>query len=161
MKKINLSLALLLCLTIEFSCKKENKADNSGHLPPLNIVVPVELQNNEQTVLFVKATEAAINQWSDTFEDLMLDCAEYIDVPEEDLSTMDKLKLLKASGTLMANMGEFAVKMAEIENQSKVIENGLSEKELQAFASVYDAFELRIRQLNEKYKRYGKNAEKE
>lgn len=143
----------LLAACLAFACSSNKKSKH--YLPPLEVEVPEALKGNDEAEAFVEATCEAINQWSNSFEDLAIEAEEFVGVEEEDLSAFDKIKLVKIMGEFMVNMGEFALKCEEIEKQSDMIKDGLSEEELQAFESIKLAFDQRIEELGEKYKDYG------
>jgi hypothetical protein len=150
--QIIISILILFSLT---NCSS-NKAKKGDYLPLLKTEIPASLKDNEEAKKFIEESTSVLNQWSVTFEDLVVECEPFVGKDESELSTMDKLKLGKIMMEFVANMGQFAVKMAEMEQFATSIEDGLDEDEMQAMAAVMDAFEIRIQEINTKYKDFGK-----
>ncbi len=157
MKSIILKGAMLLMISfLVFSCSSEKKKAN--YLPELIIEVPESLKDNPEAVEFIDASSETLNLWSVTFEDLVVECEPFAGKTEEELSTMDKLKLGKIMMKFMANMGQFAVKVAEMEQSVTMIEDGLNQEEAEALMLVMNTFEKRIEEIGDKYENFGKEA---
>jgi uncharacterized protein YsxB (DUF464 family) len=155
------SKVLIICVAIiiaivSVSCLSEKKGD---YLPPIKVEIPEALQSNTDAVTFINQSSEVLNQWSVTFEDLGVECEPFVGKEESELSTMDKLKLGKIMMEFMANMGQFAVKVAEMEQTASMIEDGLNEQEIEAMEVVMDSFDARIEELNDKYQDFGKEEE--
>jgi len=155
MKKASLKFLLLpiVFLTL-FSCSSDSK--KAEYLPELDIVVPEVLQGNSEAVQFIETSTNVLNQWSVTFEDLVIQCEPFAGKTEEELSTMDKLKLGKIMMDFMSSMGQFAVKVAEIEQSVTMISDGLSTDEAAALDFVMSTFKQRIDDIGKKYENFGK-----
>lgn len=150
-------LAFFVVLTLS-NCSTD-KAKKGNYLPPLKAEIPETLKNNDEAKKFIIESTDILNHWSVTLEDLVVECEPFAGKDESELSTMDKLKLGKIMMEFVANMGQFAVKIAEMEQMATSIEDGLDEQEMQAMAAVMDAFEQRIEAINKKYKDFGKEQE--
>lgn len=144
-----------LVFLIISSCSSD-KAKKGDYLPPLKAEIPESLQDNDEAKKFIEESTDALNQWSITLEDLVVECEPFVGKDESELSAMDKLKLGKIMMEFVANMGQFAVKVAEMEQFATSIEDGLDDQEMEAMAVVMDSFENRINEINEKYKNFGK-----
>lgn len=142
---------------VTLSCSNNKKRTSNNTLPPLKIEIPKELKDNKEAVQFIKISEITINEWSNTLEELFQKTEEYANVPEENLSMMDKMKLAKIGMEFVGKMAEFGSKITEIESTASAIENGLSEEELLAFEVAQKAFKNRIEELGKKYENYGKS----
>lgn len=156
MKKsvIKLLGGIIVLVFIHYSCGSDkNKAD---YLPELKAEIPASLKDNPEAVTFIENSTDALNQWSITMEDLVVECEPFVNKDESELTTMDKMKLGKAMMEFTANMGKFAVKMAEMEQTATMIEDGMDEQEMEALATVMDSFEKRMQEINEKYADFGK-----
>lgn len=145
---------LVIVVALIVSCNS-NQSD-VNYLPELKVEIPDELADNTEAIEFIKNSTAALNQWSITFEDLVIECEPFIGKTEEELSTMDKLKMGKIIMELMANMGKFTMQVGELEKSASIIADGLNEQEVKAFNLVQESFKNRITELGEKYKDFGK-----
>ena len=145
-------LILLVAVTAILFSSCGNTPSSSGKLPPLKIEVPAELNGNPEIVQFIKDSEEAINLYSNTAEDLAEDCKEFVGKNEEDLTMLDKVKMVSVLGQFTANFAQFAAKYGEMMDQTEVLENGLNDEQAAALATVMEAFKQRMEQLEAKYK---------
>ncbi len=118
-------------LIMMVSCSSVN--NSSKHLEPLNIEIPTELEGNLKVVKFIESSEVVINHWSDTLEELFDESEEYLGKEESDLSMKDKMKLAQIGFSFMSKMAEFGTDMSQLNTTAMSLEDGLSDKELQAF----------------------------
>jgi hypothetical protein len=146
---------LFFAVAIFLSSSCGNSPSSLGKLPPFKIEVPAELKGNKEVVQFIKDSEEAINLYSNTAEKLAEDCKDLVGKNEEDLSMLDKVKMVAALRQFTANFAQFAAKYGEMMEQTKIFEKGLNEEQTAALATVLDAFKNRMEQLEEKYKDYG------
>lgn len=137
-----------------FSCTSDTK--KADYLPKLVVEIPETLKDSPEAVEFINTSTETLNEWSIVFEDLVIECEPFAGKTEEELSTMDKLKLGKIMMDFMANMGQFAVKMAEMEQSVTMIEDGLNEEEAEALSVVMESFEKRMEEIGAKYEDFGK-----
>jgi len=155
-KRIRLIGVMLLATVFFMSCSLNRKGN---YLPPIKIEIPEILENNAEVSNFIEQSTVAINDWAIILEDLVVECAPYIGKTEVELSATEKEKLGKAMMDFVANMGEFAVKMAELEQTASTIEYNLSEEELEPWKLINTQFKNRIDELNKKYQDFGKEEE--
>jgi len=153
MKNLFKLVILLSLAALSPSCG--NSPSSSAKLPPLKIEVPSELKGNKEIVQFIKNSEDAINIYSNSAKELAEDCKDFIGKDENDLSVLDKVKMVAAFGQFTANFAQFATKYSEITEQTQLLEEGLTEEQTAALATVMEAFKQRMEQLEEKYKNYG------
>lgn len=157
MKSIGIHLLFaFFLLTLSSACSSE-KEKSANYLPPFEVEVPKELKGNKPIEKFIDESKTSLNKWSNALEDLAVQCEPYVGKEESELTTMEKVKLGKIMMEFVANMGQFAVKVAEMEQMATAIEEDLNPEELQALTAVMDSFELRIQEINHKYKDFGKD----
>lgn len=157
MRSIGIHLLIaLLFLSQGWSCTSE-KEKSANYLPPFEVEVPRELKGNKNIENFIDESKTSLNKWSNALEDLAVQCEPYVGKEESELTTMEKVMLGKIMMEFVANMGQFAVKVAEMEQMATAIEEDLNPEELQALAAVMNSFELRIQEINDKYKDFGKD----
>ncbi|PKP10035.1 MAG: hypothetical protein CVU09_09015 [Bacteroidetes bacterium HGW-Bacteroidetes-4] len=153
-----LLLVFSFLLTLGWACTSD-KEKNANYLPPFEVEIPNELKGNKAIEKFIDESQTALNKWSYALEDLAGQCEPYVGKEESELTTMEKVKLGKIMMEFVANMGQFAVKVAEMEQTATAIEENLNPEELQALTTVMNSFELRIQEINHKYKDFGKDQE--
>lgn len=144
---------LTLVLLIISACSTERKGD---YLPPLKTEIPEALKANADAITFIEESIVALNEWSVTFEDFVVECEPFIGKEESELSTMDKLELGKIMMEFVASMGQFAVNMAEMDQNATTVEYYLDATGQEALHGVLTIFENRITELNIKYQDFGK-----
>lgn len=145
-------LLITFSLFVIFLTQSCTNKPSSNSLPPLKINIPEELKRNDEIVKFIKASEEAINLYSDTAEELAEDCKSFAGKKEEELNMLDKVKMVAALGKFTSNFAQFASKYNEMEDQTKILEEGLNEEQAVALTTVMEAFKHRMEQLEEKYK---------
>lgn len=150
MKKPLIRIATFIVVFSIVSCSQISKNDN--FLPPLNIEIPADLKGNPEAVSFIKDSEKAINQYTQSAEELAAKLKPYINKKEEELGAIDKVKMLGALGQFTANFTMVGLKYGEMLEKSKALEESMSEEQAAALATVLDAFKNRMQQIEEKYK---------
>ncbi len=132
------------------------RSHRSDFLPPLKIEIPNEIKQDAELAALVKDSEAAINEFSDNMEYLIVDMKPFMDKKEEELSTFERLKLTKIVAQFVANSTKGALvltKIATYSDERSMTENPLTDEQLKAIAVVVDTFEKRMQQLDEKYQK--------
>lgn len=150
-------IGIFACIILMASCSDRKRGHRSDFLPPIKIEIPAAIQSDAELTDLVKESEKAINEFSDNMEYLIEDIKPYKDIKEKDISTFDKMKLTKITGEFMLNsvngmkvlekFGSYSEKRLE---QQKP----LTDEQMKAMAVVYDTFEVRMKQLEEKYKEF-------
>lgn len=136
-----------------------NTKKKGDYLPPIKAEIPEALRENDEAISYIEETTEALNHWSVVFEDLVVECEPYIGKDESELTTIEKLKLGKIMMEFVANIGQFAVSVAEIDQNTTTIEYDLDDEELEALLTIKNIFEARIEELNIKYQDFGKEDE--
>lgn len=155
MKEHNLIRAMLMVIILLPLCHCTEGSKKGNYLPELRIEIPDAIKDNTEAVLFIENSQMIINQWSNTFEDLVIAGEPYVSKTEEELSAVDKLKLGKIMMDFMSGMGKFAVEIADIEQTLTTIEDGMTEKESNAMETVMTSFNKRISEIGKKYENFG------
>ena len=145
----------ILLAGLVISCQSDKTA-KGDYLPDLKIEVPAALKDNADAVTFIDQSSTALNHWSKSLEDLVVECQPYIGKKEAELSPVEKVKLGKLMMEFMSQMGKLAVKSAEMDQQYTQIEYGLTDDEQKALTAVMDAFNKRIDEINARYQDFGK-----
>ncbi len=145
-----LRIVLIFLSFATFSCSDSGRQVNT--LPPLKIDIPVELKGNPEVVAFIKDSEEAINLYTQSGEELAAKIRPYVGKKEEEIGMLDKMKMLAAFGEFTAHFSQAALKYGEMAEKTKVFEEGLTEEQMAALATVLESFKNRMAQLEAKYK---------
>jgi len=155
-RSITLLGTVIIATLIFIACTPQKKGD---YLPPIKAEIPEALSDNVEAISYIEETTDALNKWSVVFEDLVVECEPYIGKDESELSTIEKLKLGKIMMEFVANIGQFAVNVAEIDQNTSTVEYDLNDEELEAMLIIINIFQARIEELNTKYQNFGKEDE--
>ena len=157
MKQLTKTIFLLLIVLFISSCNSKKEKRNPDFLKPLKIEIPKELENNEETIKFIKSSENAINEFSDNIEELALDGKDILFKDVDEMGTMDKIKLGKMAVQFVSNSTQMA---GVLDDAQKYVEkakaNGLDESQIKSLEIIEKTVENRITEINNKYKDYFK-----
>lgn len=152
-------IGLFAVIVLMVSCMGDGKRGHrSDFLPPIKIEIPAVIQSDAELTDLVKESEKAINEFSDNMEYLIEDIKPYKDTKEEDIGTFDKIKLAKMTAEFFANSSKGMLVLEKFNNYSEERlkqQKPLNDEQLRAMSVVYDTFESRMKQLDEKYKNLG------
>ncbi len=149
-----LLLSTILILLFSSSCKTEEEEKESNMLPPLEVEIPSELKGNKEAEKIIVDGTNLVNQASESFEELAIEAEPYIGKTEDELGFSDKISLAKIGLTFMTNLGEFTMKMGELEADADRISEGMTEEEIKAMEVVHETLKKRMDELGEKYKHF-------
>lgn len=153
MKKHSLKLTMISLTFVFFACSgNKNEQPEANYLPNIKAEIPVELQDNEEIVKYITATTDALNESSRNLEDLYVKVDPFAKKDENDLSTMEKLKLTKYTLEFAAQMAKVSAKFALMEESYQLMSEDLTEDEAKALEIIQMNFIKRIEELNNKYK---------
>ncbi|HAN00510.1 MAG TPA: hypothetical protein DCQ26_18100 [Marinilabiliales bacterium] len=139
-------------------CSPEKKGN---YLSKLEVEIPDVLKGNANIVAFINENAEVLNQWSVTLEDLVVDCSPYLGKEEEELTDADRAKLGKNMMEFVANLGQFAVYSAELQQMMTTVEAELPDDQLAAFATIKNQLETRMQEIQNKYIDFGKEQDEE
>ncbi len=134
------------------------RTHRSDFLPPIKIEIPAAIQSDPGLTSLVKKSETAINEFSDNMEYLIDDLKGFQGMKEEDMGTFEKIKATKIMADFFMNSTKGMAVLEEFNNYAeKRVEqqNPLTDEQMKAMAVIYDTFEARMNQLNQKYKDFG------
>jgi hypothetical protein len=149
MKKIAV---LITSISLLLSCSSGPKPAEPNYLPPIKAEIPSELNDNQDIVDYINTTTDVLNDVSRELEDLYVKIEPYADIPESEISTMDKLRISKYAIQFTAEMAKLGAKMATMKETYHMMSDDLSDDEQQALEVINETFLKRIKQLNDKYK---------
>lgn len=146
----NSIVALILALSI-MGCSSSPKPAEPDYLPPIKAEIPTELQDNQEIVDYINTTTDVLNDVSRELEDLYVKIEPYADIPESEISTMDRLRISKYAIQFTAEMAKLGAKMATMKETYRLMSKDLNEQEQQALVIINETFLKRVKQLNDKY----------
>ena len=153
--KFNLLLLSIALIAFIAACGGDKDSPELGDkLPEMTIEIPAELENNDAAVAHIKEGEKLINSFSNEVEKAFDEIAPYMGKTEEDLSTMEQIKLAGYAAQLMTTFGSHTLQLGEYLEKSETLQNDLDEEVATAFAIVTVAFEKRMEELGKKYEEF-------
>ncbi|PID93653.1 MAG: hypothetical protein CSA95_07005 [Bacteroidetes bacterium] len=135
-----------------------SRGSHKGYLSPIEITIPDAIKSDKELTQLVKDSEGAINEFSNNMEALIEDLEPYKDVDMDEASTLVKIKMTKIAVEFLANSSKgIAVleKLEEYADQRQNQQTPLTDEQMEAMAVIYDTFEARMEQLEEKYRDFG------
>ncbi len=132
--------------------KKEKKADTANEsLGAIEVEIPEALQENEEVVLFIQDMSKAVDEFAHTVDRFYMEAGDLMGKEVEELSMMDKMKLMKVSGQAMLETTRIMESYGGYLEQKDSLMNNLSEEDILALETVWLRFEKRMEQIEEKY----------
>jgi len=127
--------------------KKANKVET---MPPLAVEIPAELQENPEIVKFIRASEKSINEFANKVESFYIENPDLLTKDVEEMSMVEKLKVMKVAGEMAIAFGEFSMHYAEMNTKMENFEEMMDEEQIAAMSTVGEAFEKRMKLLEER-----------
>jgi hypothetical protein len=146
------TLAMLLLLPFMLqNCSSHY--ENPDYLPSLKIKIPQDAKKDSALVSFILSNEKVINELSNQFEDVAQEIGWYSGKDENDLTLMDKMKLVKLGVNFYTISDQLSEEKRIIDHyvEKKRLEN-INEADISAYLAVKKALEKRVEELNKKYK---------
>ena len=148
MKKLSY-IVMIVFVAFMASCnnKKANKVET---MPPLAVEIPAELQENPEIVKFIRASEKSINEFANKVESFYIENPDLLTKDVEEMSMVEKLKVMKVAGEMAIAFGEFSMHYAEMNTKMENFEEMMDEEQIAAMSTVGEAFEKRMKLLEER-----------
>lgn len=160
-----ISLALTFSLLIMSCGNGKSKRRQSNLLPPLKIEIPAEIEGDTELVSLIQQSETAINEFSDNVEIMIEDLLPIIEEnkTEEELGMFEKLKVGKAMLEFASNSTHCLEAMESFNNyteQKEAAGEVLNDNQLRAIATVTEAFDKRMKEIDKKFEEITKDLDK-
>lgn len=148
MKKLSY-IVMIVFVAFMASCnnKKANKVET---MPPLAVEIPAKLQENPEIVKFIRASEKSINEFANKVESFYIENPDLLTKDVEEMSMVEKLKVMKVAGEMAIAFGEFSMHYAEMNTKMENFEEMMDEEQIAAMSTVGEAFEKRMKLLEER-----------
>ncbi len=141
------------------SCMGDGKRGHrSDFLPPIKIEIPAAIQSDPGLTNLVKKSEGAINEFSDNMEYLIDDLKAFQGMKEEDMGTFEKIKATKIMAEFFVNSTKGIAVLEEFNSYAEkrvAQQKPLTDEQMKAMAVIYETFEARMKQLDQKYQNVG------
>ncbi|MDA3881567.1 MAG: hypothetical protein PF436_14350 [Prolixibacteraceae bacterium] len=138
---------LVIGLVVVFSSCSNKKSNKVETMPPLAVEIPAEIQDNPEVVKFIRASEKSINEFANKIETFYIKNPELLSKEAEEMSMVEKLKVMKVAGEMAIAFGEFSMHYAEMNSKMENLEAVMDEEQVAAMATVGEAFEKRMKLL--------------
>lgn len=145
-------LLLIGIITLSLTaCGDKNKADNK--LGKLELEIPTELKDNPEAIAFIKGMNKIVDDYAMLIDNALNDVGELAGKNKEELSMIENMKLLKATGEIVIGAAPIMLKWGEYLEKRESINQQLTTDELKAMESSLKRLEQRMAQIDNKYKR--------
>lgn len=157
MKKYSIYLSSVVLLTLVmvtvFSCGGKDKGGDTAdkRFGTLSIDIPDELKDNAELVTYIEGMNKVADDYAILMDDTLEEVGDLSGKNPEELSTMEQLRLVKATGEVSVRSAEIMSRWSEYQDQRNKLDVELSEEELKALEAVYTRFEERMIQIMEKH----------
>lgn len=146
MKKLTI---LLVAITLLYACG--NNRNETEKLGEIKVEIPVELKGNKQVLNYIEGVTGVANSYAALVDDMFDDVGEYAGMDESELSMMDKLKLVRATGEMTIKSAEIMSKWSKFTDMRMELDKQLSDAEVEALNQVWKQFEQRMEQVHAKH----------
>ena len=155
-KNLTTTVFTLLIITVLISSCTSGRKRDANFLPPVKIEIPNEIKNDKELVDIVKASEKAINEFSDNIERIAVDGKVILNKEDEDLTLMDQMKLAKMAVEFVSNSTQMASALDKFDTyvNSKQEQGIINDAQLKALEQVASKFSARMDEIDAKYQKY-------
>lgn len=152
----SLALISLVVLTMVACGGKESEQETAtqtadDRLGKLEVEIPDELKDNPEAVAYIEGMTEVADEYALLMDDMFEEVGDLSGKESEDLTMMEQLKLVKATGEVAVRSAEIMLKWGEYQNQRAAIDEQLSDEEIVALEQVLKHFEERMTQIAEKH----------
>lgn len=149
MKKLTYLLLIGIATLAFTACGSKNKADNK--LGKLELQIPSELKDKPEAVAFIKGMNEVVDDYAILIDNALSDVGELAGKNEEELSMLENMRLLKATGEIAFGAAPIMVKWGEFMEKRENLNEQLTADELLAMESSWKRLEERMTQIENKY----------
>jgi len=149
MKKLTYLLLIGIVAVTLTACGGKDKADNK--LGKLELQIPSELKNKPEAIAFIKGMNQVVDDYAVLIDDALNDVGELAGKSEEELSMLEKMRLLKATAEITVGAAPILVKWGEYMEKREKLNEQLTTDELLALESSWKRLEQRMEQIEKKY----------
>ncbi len=148
---------IVLLGACSFGKKKEAVSDCPGCPPPVEIIVPDELKNNEGATAYIDDAEKMFNKWSErayVLADELEEAQSKVDTTGE-VSVSASMKAGTIVLKMMAFMGEFMQEGVVMSQRMDELKKNMTEEEIEALDGVWTQLEDRMGDIESRFDSLG------
>lgn len=127
------------------------KKDTENKLGKMEVEIPDALKDKPEVVAYINQMAEVSDEYAVLVDEIMDEAGHLSGVSADELSMMEKLKLVTLTAEVAAKSTEIMSKWAEYQNQRAGLEEQMSDEELEALSVVWTRFEERMAQIDQKY----------
>ena len=146
-------LAVFLVSGLLFSCgnKEKDAVDTADEqLGKMEVEIPEVLRDNPEIVEYIEDMSVLVDDYAVLIDEMVKDVGDIAVKDWEELKIGEQLKLTRAAAEFAVKAGPLSAKWAEYEAHRRMVGQDLSEEEILALETVYERFEKRMAQIEEK-----------
>ena len=162
MKKrlFNFNLSVLAFLLFTTSCadnSKKTAADSK--LGTIDVEIPQSLKGKPEVVEYIHDMNRIADDYAILIDQVLTDLSGFEKKDMENLSMMDKIKLMKVSSEVGFKSMDIMSKWGDYHNKMSFFKEDLTDDETLALEGVLKRFEERMKQIEKKHAKFFKDEE--
>lgn len=163
MKKIIFTLTLaILAASMSFSsCGDSSRKVDSpqktaadSKLGKLDVEIPAALRDKPEVVAYIHDMSKVTDEYAILIDKTLEDFGDYENLDFDNLSMMDKIKVMKASAEIGFKSMDMMTKWAEHHDKLNLFKEDLTEDEALALETVVNRFGERMKEIEKKHTKY-------
>lgn len=163
MKKRFFTIALAVFAVSMFfsSCgDSSRKADSpqktvaDSKLGKLDVEIPASLRDKPEVVAYIHDMNKVADEYAILIDKTLEDFGDYENLDFDDLSMMDKIKVMKVTAEIGFKSMEMMAKWGEHHDKLNLFKEDLTEDETLALETVVNRFGERMKQIEKKHSKY-------
>jgi len=119
------------------------------------IEIPASLKNKPEVVAFIKEMEVLTDEFALLVDKTAIEAKEYKGKNLDELGFAEKIQLTKLSSEVSFKSLQMIAKWAEFTDKRFSMQQVLNEDEIKAFDAVFNRFQERMKQIEDKFKTEG------
>lgn len=149
MKKLTYLLLIGIVAVGLTACGGKNNADNK--LGKLELQIPSELKDKPEAIALIKGMNEVVDDYAVLIDNALSDVGDLAGKSDEDLSMLENMRLLKATGEIAIGAAPIMTKWVKYMEKRDSLNEQLTVDELVALESSFKRMEQRMEQIEKKY----------
>lgn len=154
----NLSVLAFLLFTSSCADKSQKTAADSK-LGTIEVEIPQSLKGKPEVVEYIHDMNRIADDYAILIDQVLTDLSGFEKKDMENLSMMDKIKLMKVSSEVGFKSMDIMSKWGDYHNKMSFFKEDLTDDETLALEGVLKRFEERIKQIEKKHAKFFKDEE--
>ncbi len=151
MEKFKLSLLIVL-IFLTASCGGSDETEADKKFGKLEVEIPESLKDKPEVCKYIKEMNVVVDDYAMVFDEMIDEVGEYKGMKEEDLGTLDKIKLGKEAAKFSVASLKALSKWGECKQKLDGFEKDLNPDEVEALNVVYKRMDKRMAQIQDRHK---------